>query len=436
MSNSNVVNLPEPTGSKSLPTVIPFHELLSSGFPKEAIEVCYYNFEHLWNKYNPKIFGKIMTKEYPEFEFEKFAIIPSDEFAAKYEVASASDKTVKVETQTYRSTGGNPKQPELDRCIKSQGYILSEFPALIIRRNPGDSYASCPVGTGHSRNKSLSGVPNRLVCIGKFKSGTTEDRKDYIIHTMGQFLQSENLPSSGVGTEDAIQSCLEALNKGWLKWRYDLDVDSITVAQYLRSLDPQSQSYGKDKLNDIVIQTMGRYESIKGTTNSLIKPWKSSENTTKEFITDELNLKDTTKTKLNNKAVRYITVSSNGFSKAYKMAVNTWAKDKESEVRVIVCVGSMKAGDLIGSYHEKIGDFAKEWESFVANANEAHKVGAKNCENGGKFGAVLYGALPSISQLTNMTILRYNSKTRTFFQKETGFQYCIDDLPNTYTTNK
>ena len=427
---NKVVDLP-----KKLPTVIPFHKLLSSGFPKEAIEVCDYNLEHLWGKYDPKIFGEIMAKEYPELEFERFAIIPADEFAAKYEVASASDKTVKVETQTYRSSGSNPKQPELDRCIRTQGYILSEFPPVIIRRNPGDSYASCPVGTGHSRNKSLRGVPNRLVCIVKFKPGTSEDRKDFIIHTIGQFLQKESLPSSGVGTEDAIQSCLESLNKGWLKWRDDADVDSVTVAQYLRSLDPQSQSYGKDKLNDIVIQTMGRHENNLGTTDSLIKPWKSSDITTKEFVVDELNLKDIPPTKMN-KGVRYITVSASFFSKAYKMAINTWAKDKKSEVRVIVCVSSMKAGDLIGSYHEKIGEFAKEWESFVTNANEAHRVGAKNCENYGKFGAVLYGALPSISRLTDMTILKYNSKTRTFYQKETGFQYCIDDLPNKYTTNK
>lgn len=422
---NKVVNLP-----KKLPTVIPWSQLRTTGFPEEAIRACEENMEKLWKKYDEKIAN--IEKEFPGLEFQGFHLIPKEKFASRYDVPSASDRTVKVETQSFRVNGGNPKQEELNRSIRTQGYILSEFPPVIIRRNPGDDYSSMPVATGHSRDKSFGHeTPNRLVAIWGFEEGLTEEQKDFYIHKLGQYLQKESLPSSGVGEEDAIQSCLEALKKGWIPWQYDFDIDSYTIQNYIRSLDPLSQSYGDDKLGALTTRALNRYQKHIGDTHKLIKPWKSSEVVTKNFVENDLKLIDVPR------KVRYITVSSTGISKAYKAAINTWAKDKTAQVRLIVCVSSMKAGNLIGSYHEKLAKFADEWESFVTNANEAHKVGAKNCENSGEFGAVLYGALPSISSLTDMTILKYNSKTRTFYQKETGFQYCIDDCPNQgYTTNK
>ncbi len=402
--------------------VIPYNQLLSTGFPDEAIDACFENFK-FWSKHNPKLFGDEMAKFAPELEFEDFKIIPEKDFASSYAVPSSSDKTVKLETQSYRNTGNNPDQDDLDRSIKSRGYLLSQFPPVIVRRNPGDSYASCRVATGHSRSKSLRGVPNRLVAIVKFKPNTPEARKDFIIHKLGQFLQNRSLPGSGVGVEDAIQSVIEAMSKGWVDHIGDPNTDSITIKSYLRSLDPTNGSYGDSKLEDITVTALNRYEVHLGLKEKLIIPWKSNDISTKTFVENDLKLKD-----VSNK-VKYITVSAGGFSKAYKMAINAWVKDKKAEVRLIVCVTQMKAGDLVGGFHSSLSKFAKEWESFTTNANEAH--GGK-----GKFPCVLYGALPSISHLTDMTILRYNSKMRTFFQKETGFQYCIDDDGNKYTTSK
>ena len=364
-------------------------------FTEEHLEIV----ENLmdWKKIWPELFGDGLPKE---IKFVGFRLLPHS--AVVYD-------------QRYRAGGKTKKNKKLEiqQNIERNGYKL-KYPAAAWFHWGGDDYH---VITGNSRGEITKGspfnIPNMIVAVYEASDPSyTKEQIEDALDSAGLRFNAIHDPAAPVSKED-VKRTVELQIKRWHDTKGAAGcaptVEAITGRVDYVCGEGVFQPNTRQQLILSIYNTYNPHDVVISWSQAKSAAWVIS-----EFMTQKAKWVNTDK-------IIYMPCSYDTISQAFRKAFALGAKNPNKEIRIVIHTGTLDGYDFERTYQQRVEKFVDIFTDMVNNTIGRYSNMSLEDTN-----VKIYGVLPALKSSHSITEpFFFNSKTGTFFQKESGCEFSL-----------
>jgi hypothetical protein len=370
--------------------------LTTSEFTDEHLEIVKNLMD--WKNIYPELFGNGLPNE---IVFDRFRLLPHD--AVIYD-------------QKYRAGGKSraSKMLEIQQNVERNGYKLKYPAAAWFEFAPGQYV----VITGNSRGEIVKSspfnIPNMIVAVYKASDPSyTKDQIEDAIDSCGLRFNAIHDPAEPVSKTD-VKNTVTLMIKRYKDTNGTAGcaptIDAITARVDYVCGEGVFQPTTRQNVILEIYNTFNPHDTVVSWSTS-----KTAAYYIKGFM-DEIKWVNTDK-------VIYLVLSSGTVSQAFRKAFDLANKNPNKEIRIVLQTGTLDGYDLLGTYKNRLRVFIDLFNKMVADSIGRYADKTLDDTN-----ISIYGALPALKSSHSITEgFYYNSKTETFYQKDSGVVMDVND---------